>query len=82
MKAKPVMPTTESLRKQIEARAYVLWERAGRPHGRHEEHWNQAEKEVLSEAKAPARKKVKAAPPAPPKKPSAPPKKRDKPKKK
>jgi hypothetical protein len=44
MKAKPVMPTAESLRKQIEARAYMLWERAGRPHGRHEEHWNQAEK--------------------------------------
>ena len=64
MKPKPAMPTTESLRKQIEARAYALWERAGHPYGRHEEHWAQAEKEVLGErkAKAPARKKTKAAP--------------------
>jgi hypothetical protein len=72
MKAKPVMPTAESLRKQIEARAYMLWERAGRPHGRHEEHWNQAEKEVLSEAKAPRRKKVKATPKPPSKKSGTP----------
>jgi lysozyme family protein len=75
MKAIPAIPTTESLRKQIEARAYVLWERAGRPHGRHEEHWIQAEEEILSEAKAPARKRAKATP-----KPS--PKKSGKPKKK
>ena len=51
---------TESLRKQIEARAYALWERAGRPHGRHQEHWAQAEKEILGEFKA------KASPPAKP----------------
>jgi hypothetical protein len=70
MNAKPAKSAIESLRKQIEARAYALWERAGRPHGRHEEHWAQAEKEVLGErkAKAPARKKTKAAPPSSPKK--------------
>jgi hypothetical protein len=60
MNAKPAKPTTESLRKQIEARAYALWERAGRPHGRHEEHWARAEKELLSESK------TKASPPAKP----------------
>jgi hypothetical protein len=64
LKVLPAIPTTETLRKQIEARAYVLWERAGRPYGRHEEHWIQAEKEILSEskAKAPARKRAKATP--------------------
>jgi hypothetical protein len=64
MKAIPAIPTAETLRKQIEARAYVLWERAGRPHGRHEEHWIKAEKEILSESKAKARpsKKAKATP--------------------
>ena len=70
MNAKPAKPATESLRKQIEARAYALWERAGRPHGRHQEHWAQAEKEILGEpkAKAPAQKKPKAATPPSPKK--------------
>jgi hypothetical protein len=64
MKAKPAMPTTEPLRKQIEVRAYLLWEGAGRPHGSHNEHWAQAEKEVLGEQKnkTPPKKKAKAAP--------------------
>jgi hypothetical protein len=73
MNAKPAKPITESLRRQIETRAYLLWERDGRPHGRHEEHWARAEKEVLGESKVPAKKKTKAAPP---------PKKSAKPKKK
>ena len=30
----------------IAARAYELWERAGRPRGQHEAHWRQAEKEI------------------------------------
>ncbi len=70
MNPKPAMPAIESLHKQIEARAYALWERDGRPFGRHEEHWAQAEKEVLRErkAKAPTRKKTKAAPKPSPKK--------------
>jgi hypothetical protein len=77
MKVIPAMPTTETLRKQIEARAYVLWERAGRPHGRHEEHWIQAEKEILSEskAKAPAPKMAKAKPKSSPKRSGKPKKK-------
>jgi hypothetical protein len=30
---------------QIRERAYELWEREGRPHGRHLDHWVQAERE-------------------------------------
>jgi len=62
MKAKPASSTAESLRRLIEVRAYLIWERDGRPHGRHSEHWAQAEKEILGEqnAKAPAKKKPKA----------------------
>jgi hypothetical protein len=83
MKAKPAMPTMEPLRKQIEVRAYLLWEGAGRPHGRHHEHWAQAEKEVLGEqvSKAPPKKKAKAAP-APKTPAKASPKRSAKPKKK
>ena len=68
MNAKPVNSTAESLRKQIEFRAYLLWERDGHPYGRHEEHWAQAEKEVLGEpkGKTPPRKKTKATPPRSP----------------
>ncbi len=28
---------------QLKQRAYEIWEREGRPHGRHDEHWQQAE---------------------------------------
>jgi Protein of unknown function (DUF2934) len=54
--------TTESLHAQIELRAYALWEQAGHPHGRSEEHWAQAEAEILKPKKAPPKKKAKAAP--------------------
>jgi hypothetical protein len=30
----------------VKARAYELWERDGRPEGRHAEHWAQAEQEL------------------------------------
>ena len=33
-------------KQQIRERAYELWEREGRPHGRHMDHWTQAEREV------------------------------------
>ena len=33
----------------IEQRAYALWQREGRPHGRHEEHWHRATREVEAE---------------------------------
>ena len=32
--------------RRIQARAHELWEQAGRPHGRHDEHWSQAEREI------------------------------------
>lgn len=31
---------------RISARAYELWEAAGRPEGQHEEHWEQARREI------------------------------------
>ncbi|MBU6296782.1 MAG: DUF2934 domain-containing protein [Alphaproteobacteria bacterium] len=54
--------TTESLHKQIELRAYAIWEEAGRPHGRADEHWAQAEAEILKPKKATAGKRTKTAP--------------------
>jgi hypothetical protein len=32
--------------RRVQSRAYSLWEDEGRPHGRHEEHWRQAEQEM------------------------------------
>lgn len=37
----------EALRKQVEERAYALWESEGGPHGRDFDHWCQAEAEVM-----------------------------------
>ena len=34
---------------KIRERAYLIWEREGRPHGQHDQHWNQARWELLSE---------------------------------
>jgi hypothetical protein len=39
----------------IRARAHQIWEREGRPDGRHIEHWEMASAEMASEAK-PAKK--------------------------
>jgi hypothetical protein len=35
--------------KRIEHRAYEIWEREGRPHGQHGEHWRRAEAEIARE---------------------------------
>ena len=40
--------TVEKLSHYIAERAYYLWEELGRPQGRDEEIWRQAEKEILS----------------------------------
>lgn len=56
----------------IHIRAYYIWEAEGRPHGRHEAHWHQAEKEIYAEQhvlKTAAPKKAEDAK-APAKKPS------------
>jgi hypothetical protein len=34
----------------IRRRAHEIWEREGRPHGRHEEHWAQAAREIEGES--------------------------------
>ena len=34
---------------RIRERAYAIWERAGRPDGRHIEHWEQATREIAEE---------------------------------
>ena len=39
--------------RRIRERAYALWERDGRPEGRHIEHWQQAAREVAGEDAAP-----------------------------
>jgi hypothetical protein len=34
---------------RIRQRAYHIWEREGRPEGRHEQHWAQASREIAAE---------------------------------
>jgi hypothetical protein len=38
--------------RQIERRAYALWEAEGQPHGRHEEHWSRAAQQIEAEQAA------------------------------
>ena len=57
----------DEIRRAIALRAYFIWEREGRPHGRDSEHWALAEAEILSEspvpeAVAPVQKAAKKAP--------------------
>ena len=35
---------------EISLRAYRIWERKGRPFGEHDEHWEQARREIEAEA--------------------------------
>jgi hypothetical protein len=32
--------------RRIRVRAYEIWDAEGRPHGRHEQHWREAEQEI------------------------------------
>ena len=41
----------EPSKKEIDARAYQLWEQAGRPEGRESEFWHLAEQELRNEDK-------------------------------
>jgi len=41
-------------RRRIEQRAYALWEAEGQPHGRHDEHWQRAAREIDTEETASA----------------------------
>ena len=46
---------SESAEDSIRRRAYAIWEREGRPDGRHAEHWFLAQREIEGEtAQAPA----------------------------
>ncbi|MDQ2102739.1 DUF2934 domain-containing protein [Azospirillum isscasi] len=70
---------------RVQRRAHDIWEREGRPHGRHDEHWAQAEAEVDDEIRAeqqsaetessapdaPPKRRPKAASPKPAAKPKA-----------
>jgi Protein of unknown function (DUF2934) len=42
----------EPSRKEIENRAYELWEKNGRPEGREEEFWKLAEQELCNKSKS------------------------------
>ena len=35
--------------KRIEQRAYLFWQAEGQPHGRHEEHWHRAARQIEAE---------------------------------
>ena len=37
-------------RNRVEQRAYELWEREGRPEGRHDHHWAEAERQIAAES--------------------------------
>jgi hypothetical protein len=42
----------------IRLRAYQFWEQAGRPHGQHDEHWQQAVAELTTQAMPVAARKA------------------------
>jgi hypothetical protein len=44
-RAAPQQPDLERIR----TRAYLLWEQEGRPHGRDQEHWQEAERQLAVE---------------------------------
>jgi hypothetical protein len=43
-------PDPETNDHEVRARAYDIWEREGRPEGRHDEHWRQAQQELAGKA--------------------------------
>ncbi|MCP1966911.1 hypothetical protein AB7M49_000885 [Bradyrhizobium elkanii] len=43
---------TQPTEKEIEKRAYEIWERSGKPGGREEEFWRLAEQELRNEDKS------------------------------
>ena len=46
MAERPSRMTEAALRGKLAARAYAIWEREGRPHGRDLDHWLAAEREI------------------------------------
>jgi len=47
-----VMVVRTERERRIEERAYELWEAEGYPHGKHEEHWHRAAREIDAETLA------------------------------
>jgi Protein of unknown function (DUF2934) len=47
---KPKKPISDEVKREIEVRAYLIWEREGHPIGRELEHWKLAEAEILAVA--------------------------------
>jgi hypothetical protein len=43
-------PDRETNDHEVRARAYDIWEREGRPEGRHDEHWRKAQQELAGKA--------------------------------
>jgi hypothetical protein len=48
MTAKPPIRISDEVRREIQLRAYLIWESEGCPHGREKEHWRRAEAEILT----------------------------------
>jgi hypothetical protein len=40
---------------RIKQRAYAIWQSEGHRHGRHEDHWHRAEREIAAEEAGPGR---------------------------
>jgi len=51
----------ENRDERIRRRAHEIWEREGRPEGRHDEHWSQAAAEIDSEGRAGTKRRTRAA---------------------
>ena len=47
-----MLESASDLQERIRERAQAIWEREGRPDGRHDEHWGQAENEINAEGDA------------------------------
>lgn len=58
-------PSGEPSQDQIAARAYYLWEQAGRPQGKDAVHWDQALSELKSDQAKPAAASLAPAAPNP-----------------
>jgi hypothetical protein len=50
--AQHLLESASDLQERIRERAQAIWEREGRPDGRHDEHWRQAENEINAEGDA------------------------------
>ncbi|RWM68016.1 MULTISPECIES: DUF2934 domain-containing protein [Mesorhizobium] len=47
---------TDDRQERIRQRAHAIWEQAGRPHGAHQQHWDQATAEIDGEESRPKAK--------------------------